>query len=363
MDLCRTGAIAAGMLALLATTPALAQQDLRLPAGETFTHPHSHIVIPAEVGGQVRTRAYAYAEDYLDMGINFDSARPGESLSVYVFRNTNGSVPLWFAQAQAALEVREELRAPVLQGGVIAFVPPGQANASGLRAVYAPGSGPFRSTGLALFGSGEWYVKLRATSVSRTPEELSTWMAEVLGSLQVPTGDAPAVVPMTDCANRLRFRGTSRDVRGDNAGASVLMGLVAGLAAARREAGEGEEGTADAAPEAPVTWCRDRVVAPAQTVYRADEADDAYLLAVGDNGNAFRVAPDGLGALLAEDAEDAANQYSVVLVMAGRNINFPPQDRMPAPARVLDLLENNRAVGSVNTWGDDSTININSGAL
>ena len=341
-------------MVVLASAPGLAQEgQTRIAAGAPFTHPHSGIVIPETLGGIDRSAARAYAEDMLDMSIAFDE--PGEALTVYVFRNTNGSVPLWFAQAQAGLTSRAGFERARLAFAPDAFTPPNQPAASGLRAVYAPDNDDWQSSGLALFEVDGWYVKVRASSRTRSPDAMLTWLDEITGALGLPAGDAPAAALVEDCADDLRFRGNSRDVRSDAAG-SLLSSLFGSAIAAQVRSGEIE------AEAVPITWCRDSALEQTQVAYRANGSDDSYLLALGDNGNAISVTPDGIGALLAED-EDEDPRWSLSLVMAGRTLNLTPQDRLPRPRRVMQLLESESFIGSVATWGDDNAMQINADAL
>ena len=347
---CMTGAVLAAGLMLCA--PASAQTTIR--AGEAYTHPHSGIVIPATLGGIDRSAANTYADDFLDMSIGFEV--PGEALTVYVFRKTNADVPVWFAQAQAGLQSREGFENARLAFAPEAFTPPGQPNASGLQAVYALSHDGWQSTGLALFEVDGWYVKIRSSSRSRSPEATLGWLDDVIGALGLPEGDAPVAVPVEDCADELRFRGNSRDVRGDGM-ASVLGSLLGSAVSAQVQSGEIE------AESVPVVWCREAVLEPTQVAYRANGSTDSYLLALGDNGNAVRVAPDSIGALLAEEGGDEPMRWSLGLVTAARTINITPQDRLPRPRRVMQLIDRNSFVGSVSTWGDESDIQIDADAL
>lgn len=338
--------LAAGLFALVAQTAA-AQQDITLQAGADYTHPHSGIRVPAVLAGQMRTAAGSYAEDMLDVGLNFDDETSVEALSIYVYRRTNGSVPLWFAQAQSVIEHRSSYADPELVAPPANFVPPGTTAASGLRAIYRTGAESGRiSTGLALFAHGDWYVKLRATSATRSPEDLGRWMDEALAQLQVPQPPVAerAVAPIADCQALLRFRREARDAPGEAADL-VVDGMMSGLFAGAI--------TAQVRERPPVVWCRDAVLAPDRIVYRPDNADDSYLLALGDNGQAVLVGQE-LRIEGISPRRRAGPRYTVRFMTAARDINFVSQDRLPSPARVIELIETNRAMSTRTTWGEDS---------
>lgn len=235
------------------------------------------------------------------------------------------------------------------------FALPGDpAGRTGIRAIYLPGEGAhFRSTGIAMFRAGDWYVKLRASSRTRDAATLGGWMTEVLGALVVPAklaGD-PAAAPVEECANRLEFPVAAQDAPADLA--SSLVSAVMGLTIAEAES-EPEEGDA-----VPVVWCRDRTMDGFQAVFRPDAATDRYLLAFGDNGNAIMVAPDAGAALLGiEDgnASPPAARFTATLITAQKDVLFVAQDRLPSPERTVSLINGGRTSSSYNTWGKDKTV-------
>ncbi|WP_271079378.1 hypothetical protein [Aurantiacibacter sp. MUD61] len=347
-------AAALALSGAMLSVPAAAQQSISLAADEAYVHPHSEITVPPSLGGLQRTRINEYAENALDLGMNFASADNGQVLSVYIFRNTNGSLPLWFAQAESVIAMHPNFDEPDVSIAPRSFALPGSDTASGLLAVFEPGAGsPMRSTGVAMFAVGDWYVKLRASSVMRTSDGLLHWMESALAELQLPAHEAVAATPIADCENELRFRGRSRDVRGDaadNVVNSLLGGLLQGLVAERQaEAG-------------PVAWCRDSQLEIGQAVYRANESENSYLLALGDNGNAVHVAPQLRVEGISPDSEND-EAFSLTLHRAAEDVMLVSQDRLPSPRRVIDLLDNNRITSSRNTWGDDRTVTVRSGEL
>ena len=350
----KLGALALG---LALATPVAAQQAIPLDPGEAYTHPHSGIGVPAELGGFPRTTIVDYASDALDVGMNFENADRSQVISVYVFRNTNGSVPLWFAQAQEAIESQDHYDNPEIVISPEAFAPAGQEATSALRVVYEPGPrNGSRSTGIAMFAVGDWYVKMRASSATHTPDGLSHWMETAIAELQLPEHDAAAAAPITDCDDRLRFRGQARDFEADEVG-SAVTGLLGSLLGAQLR---DELSDPDAEP---AVFCRDSALEPTRIVYRANGSETAYLLALGDNGNSISVSPDSLSGLLGDDVTDEEDvPYAIRLITAGRTYNLVAQDRLPSPRRVMDLLDNNRIAGSATTWGEDRGVEVNMGS-
>ncbi len=261
--------VATATALLVAATPAAAQQPLPLKAGKAWEHKHSGIGVPATLGGLQRDAGMAYASDDLDVGLSYTERNAAESLSFYVFRNTNGAVPVWFAQAQWGIEKRDTFGNPPLAIAPAAFVPPGQHTASGLRAVYAPKSGSYRSTGVLLLPVGDWYVKIRASSQSRAPEELASWMDSVLAEIDWPRDIAAAAAarPVTPCAEPLRFEAEAADASGDDLTAEALGVALMSSAA-------GDDSIAKE-PAPTLQWCRDRQLDGNVATYRADGSTTA----------------------------------------------------------------------------------------
>ena len=104
--------ILAFLVVLLAVAPSAAQQPLPLDPGKAWKHKHSGIIVPATLAGTPRDRGMTYAPDELDLGLSFVVGDAAESLTVYIFRNTNGAVPVWFSQAQWGIEHRGNFGAP-----------------------------------------------------------------------------------------------------------------------------------------------------------------------------------------------------------------------------------------------------------
>ena len=350
--------------ALVTGASAHAQQALTLKAGKAWKHKHSGIAVPATLAGTPRTGGNAYAADDLDVSLGFTIGDAAESLSFYIFRNTNGAVPLWFSQAQWAIENRGTYGNPAVAVAAQSFIPPGQTTASGLKAIYEPKAGSYRSTGVAMLPVGECYVKIRASSQSRSPAELSQWMDAALVQIIWPKKIAAAAeaAPVADCPTLLAFPIAAQDAP-KNGGADLMTGLL-GMAAAQSKTKAKPTPESVAALSA-VRWCRDVGVGSNATVYRQNADTDHYLLAMGDNGNGIWVGPDPGAKVIAMTEKDkhAESRYSITAVTAAQNISFVAQDRLPSPQRVIEIVAANRRITTVPTWGKNKSIGVNSNAL
>jgi hypothetical protein len=348
----------AAFLALTLAAPSWAQGELTVEAGKPWTHAHSGITVPATLGGNALTKVRAYAQDELDVSLSFEPDGAQDFIAFYIFRNTNGAAPVWFAQAQSAIEARKTFGTLTLVDPPHSFALPGQTVTSGLRAIYAPQDGaPFTSTGVALVPVGNWYVKVRASSQRRSPAELGVLIDSVIAQIQWPAQAAPALpaLPVIPCAVPLTFDKKSKDVRSD--------GLNDILGAALMSAVAGDDSIKKESPTVPIQWCRDHRINDGIASYRQGDTKNGYLLALGDNGNGMWVGLSPMNAVMAVIARKKAKpDYGLTLHTAAQDINFIAQDRLPSPERAIEILDANQRGSTVTTWGKDRQVEINSGS-
>ena len=348
------------MAAMSIAMPAAAQEELQIDENAVWEHPHSGIAFPVSLGELQRAKVTQFAPDYLNLGFSYREGNDPDELSVYIYRNTNGGVPVWFEQARTSVEVRDIYAEPQLAFGTEQYAWPGAETWQGLRAVYStPDSTYSTSTGIALFSVKGWYVKMRATSGKKTATELAQFMDAALAELTPPAAEfaQSPMVPVEECAEQLKFRKKAKDAKVDGA-ASMLSALLGGIVADKvQERAESDE------PSEAVEWCRDAKLTPMQVAYRANASTDSYLIALGDGGLAVSVAPDTSAALLDAKSKNKKASYSVVVITDTQRINYVPQNRMPSLDRVMEIINVNRRTSTVSTWGDDSSIELNSNAL
>ena len=339
-------------------TPAQAQRALEIESDAAWEHPHSGIEVPATLAGLPRNRGTEFAPDFLNVGFSFRDGEDVEEISLYIYRDTNGGVPVWFEQARRGIEGRDIYADPKLAFAIEQYGWPGNDAWQGQRAVYdTPDSTYSTSTGLVLFSVDGWYVKMRATSATRSASELRDWIDTAFGELTAPMSEfrQEPVIAVTDCEEKLSFK-KAKDAKTDGA-SSLVNALLGGMISEKVTEKRVEEG-----PGPAVAWCRDSSLSGMQVAYRADASTDSYLIALGDSGMGVSVAPD-LGAALLSDKPSKKKSYSITVITEAQRINFVPQNRLPSLQRVLEVINANRRVSATSTWGDDSKVEINSDAL
>ncbi|WP_394730554.1 hypothetical protein [Altererythrobacter sp. GH1-8] len=348
-----------GAVAIASAQPALAQRVLEIDPETVWEHPHSGIKVPTELGGLPRGRVTEFTPDYLNLGFSFRVDDQPDEISLYIYRNTNGGVPVWFEQARKGIELREIYAGPELVYEIAPYAWPGQEGWVGLRAFYdTPNSDYASSTGVALFSVNGWYVKVRVTSKTRSAADLSLWVDTALREVMLPELTAPQAAPdpISDCAEKLEFKKKAKDATVD--GASSIINALLGSVAAEKLADDDE-----AEQSEPVIWCRDGQLSPMQVAYRANASTDSYLMALGDSGIGVSVAPDSGAALMAGASGGAAKSYSIALITDNQQINFVPQTRLPSFKRVMEIINANRRVSATSTWGEGNKIELSPGAL
>lgn len=336
-------------------TPAAAQQAeaLKVPAGKPYKHKLSGLRLPATLAGAPRIKALTIGEDLLDVSASYESPDRAELLSLYVYRQASGALPVWFDRARWAIENRPDVYGqPVAAVGAPSFVPPGQPAASGLIAAYTLNKPPYRSTGVAILPFGQWLVKLRYSSKTLESASLVTAMRKALAELEWPreVPPAPAASPVADCPTPLALSGEANPATAH--GAAALMAAVMGLAV------DADAQTQDAPRAQPaVVWCRDATALNAGGVYRPDGATDRYLIALSDAGRGIFVQPDAASALLAK-SDPVPPSWSVAYIDLNVITNYDAQDRLPPPAQVVEHIVRGPATSRVNTWGKNRSIEI-----
>lgn len=343
---------------MLLASPALARQEpapIAARDGQAFKHKHSGFSFPPTLIGLSRTQGLEVVAPQLDLFFHYRADDESEEISVYVYRMTSGSVPLWFDVSRSVVEARKETGSKAAWGPPAAFTPPGQANGSALQLGWTITGSRLRSTTLTLIPMGEWLVKIRHSSMAHEVASLQRRTAEAVAALGWPKriAAAPDAAAIVACTDTLVLSGEAKPVKQSGAGTLVeaLLAQMAGNPTDRKKA-------ANPMKEAPLTWCADRMADSPVGLYRPQGTRDRYLLSLSDSGIAIRAEPSAASALLADTQQPA---WSVTLLTAAKAYNFARRDRLPLPGQIDAILKEN-PLSSVSTWGDRQ-ISLDSGAM
>jgi hypothetical protein len=208
-------AIAAGILlwAAPATAQAPGPKPIDVAADAPWLHANSGMTFPLTLAGFSRTMVREYEAPQLDV-IGTWTRGDEEELSVYVYRSTAGSVPVWFDRATWAIESRGLYGQTTPAQVPAAFRAPGAAVDSGLIASWTT-EGRYKGTGVAILPLGDWLVKLRFSSTSRDGAGAAAVLREAVAGLGWPATipAAPIAAPVPTCATPIGFKGEAKSAR------------------------------------------------------------------------------------------------------------------------------------------------------
>ena len=333
-------------LAIAFAAPAAAQQTK--PVAHDYKHPHAGITLPSTLGGVPLAKQQDLYDNSLDTLIEYSDENYNTVATIYIFRNTSGTVPIWFDRAQAYLETNSRYGTLSPGSDFRNFTPPGQQNASGLRVTYATPQKVqgFTSTSIMLMPVNDWYVKVRLSSKQLDAAGLDALADTILGQISLPAkiDAAPVATAIAACSDSIAFNKNAKPAKQskDDMMMSAILGGI-GEAVQDEKMKKGEK------IPPPATWCRDSSSTGVLGVYRADGSKTHYLLGLGDAGRAVSHGQDELGALVKKS--DKTN-YSVTLIAPDRNLTYPPLSGLASPDQLYQYLEKAQPISAMGTWGD-----------
>ncbi|WP_324807099.1 hypothetical protein SH584_11155 [Sphingomonas sp. LY29] len=332
---------------------AVAPGPIPVRGDSPYRHKPSGITLAANAAGFFRVKVTSFDANELNVAIDYRSADGGDFVTLYIFRNVTGGIGPWFDRARRSLEANPRVGRASLAGPVAAFAPYGQRVAGALKANYALTNSQFRSTSIALTGTPEWYVKVRASSTTRTPEQLSQIVDAAFGAVSWPRqAQLQPVTEVADCQTPLAPSGPAKPAPPDSS--ALLMSALGGAVSMEAKS------KAQVAPAAPAIWCREPGGSPNATVYRPDGATDRYLLAINDAGIGAVVGRDELASLM---STAKTPRYSVQMMMMDRNEGLGAFASLPPATQAMQLVESGKIVFSSTTWGKGSRISIDAGSI
>lgn len=334
--------LTAALLALACAAPATAQtqRTIAAPSGAGWKHAQTGITLPASVLGIARDAITDSSQSEIDTAAAYGNGTP-TTVTIYIFRPALASVPVWFDRSETQIMVRDTYANPTASGPATSFVPPRSVASSGLRRVYVPGRGPYKSTGLAMMPVGEWLVTIRISSQQLDAPALDAAMTEVIAALGWPGGgkDSLAAAPVAPCGAPLGYAKNAK-LNAPDMGNALLGAMLATV----------QPDPKDVAKAGPVTWCREGEATAQFGAYRANAGGDGYVIAMGDAGVVIDVMRG-----LALDKGDPG--YRLNLELLDRTLIYPSFDKLPAPAAAIAAVTGNNPVSSSVRGSKNITIN------
>jgi hypothetical protein len=341
-------------MALSSGQPAAAQATpIEIGESAIWRQDDARFTLPPTLDGLVRTQIVDYGDRRLDVSATYREAADGTYATVYLFRPAIADAAMWHERALLSIRPHETLGDPDHgSADTVAVVLPGEEVSTALLTVMPLTGKDWRSTGLAVFQLRDWLVKVRMSSPTLAPAELSAKLQSLVAALEHPKPDPSQgpLAPMAACADALKFKSARRAGKPDM-GATLLLGALAGLG--QNGAEEDDEAPAlEALP--PNAFCRDEASKDAYGVYRRGGATDSYTITVGDAGVSVGVHQNSLTGLLGgNDAED----YWVTLSNPYETATYRGFRSMPKPEQVIDVINGESPV-SRTSRGDDGNATI-----
>lgn len=288
----------------------------------------------------------------LDLGIDYRSDSTKDEITFFLFRRVTGDVSLWLDRIGKVVMGQDRLGQVSLALPPSPIVTPG--GAAGLGVVYALSGKDLKATGAAVFASADWYVAIRATSPTKSPEDIKRWMTNAAASFRWPADQQPLAVPAP-------IQACSKSVGGsDKARAHVppLSALLVEAALAHNVESAQKQKLPDELKTG--TWCVDSDLSPMASVYRRPDQRNSYFLATADAGRGYSVSAEPLMSALDPAVGES---YFVRWIDLNHVDGYAAFDRLPSPALVENFVKDRPYAFRATTWGNGSNITFNSNVV
>jgi len=221
-----------GLFVALALPASAEPQEVEIAAETDWKHQWTPMRFPASLGDFKRDRIYQFQERESDISANYlDPA--GNLLSLYIYRPGLAEPAIWHDRALVSLGANDVMFGSNESGAGIqgkrsaSFPPTGSKIESGLLTVLTS-KGAFRSTGVAIYSSGDWLIKVRLSSRGLDPEGLETLLREVLLALpEMPDYSEQKAYLIEPCLDTVEYTAAER-LKNEGAGTGSLATVLNG---------------------------------------------------------------------------------------------------------------------------------------
>lgn len=346
------------LAAIVIASPVSAATDLKFDPNKRWEHKPTGIVLLPTLGAVKRNRLAWFSAPDVDVAGEYWSGDDNDTVTIYLYRNVSGDVPMWFDRARFYILNLPEKYGAVTPTGVRAFTPRGTTVTSGLMETYQLSKNG-RSSALAVLPFNGFYAKFRATSKTRDLAGVEALLLEAVNTFDwsSKTKQRPAIT-IADCATPLAARGPAKQLEGED---RMMAGLLGGLFAQ-----VGKQVIKGKPLPPPPTYCRE----PGQSslsygLYRADSDVEHFTLAVHDGGRAINVGRNGLTELVkreiaeSDGKKDDQPRYTVNFVQLDKVETYSDFASLPLPGQAVEQVEKTRPVSTAGTWGkEDKKVTI-----
>ena len=333
--------LALGIAAVFPASAYAAAEDIEIAPEASFVHQQTGISLPAMIGEAERDRLIDYSEGSRNnIGTTYVGPDGRTITSIYLYRpaitdiSLTTDVVMSFISSQHTPEKGAELTP-------VAFAPQGREIADSLMVTFdVTAQGQYPVGGVALVPFDDWLIKVRISSDLYSAKTLPALIRETVQKLRFPKPQqaAPAAGSIGACTTRMTFNSaTLIDAQVDGVMASALGLMLFSM------------GKNDESDTAAVQWCRDDSVGH-DRVYRQDEAQDRYVVALTDSGNYLEVGSP-IASLLAELNGDLQGSVPLLFSTSDRTSLLGVASALPHPDDVDGLLDGAQPLASTDRAG------------
>jgi hypothetical protein len=314
-------------LVLSFSLPAFAKTAINVPETASWQHARSQIILPPKLAGLKRVSISDNSASELDLSIQYENA---DSVgTIYLYRPYWNDVGVWFERSEQGLLANKALGNVVaMENAATNFARPGGSVTSGLYRVYAASGDKYKTTALAIFPVGHWFVKVRYSSSNSDPAITQAKLLEMIAKIRVPAtaseGTIPQSIPV--CASAVKWK-KAKVIKPDMVGVMVTGVTFTELMKL------GKSDFLDL-PNA----CRDGAPTEFYTVYRDAKDDNNVVMVAGDAGYSVQV----MEALLSN------KEYWAVASDQAQHMLLPTFTKMPAPELLFKVAASGQTIASIN---------------
>lgn len=331
------------LASLAAAAPVAAQTEQAVEPTADWQHSKTDLRLAPQIDEFTRDRVVFFDDAGYNLGATYQDESTGTTASFYLYRVGVESLPIWADRATTVIGLGKTLGKvdqTSAESGV--FVP---ANGNGVKSGYAwaaPVSGTdFTSTVLLMYSNDGWLVKLRMSSRTLSPSQITARAERFLANVPtgLPTSDAPPFVPIEDCRDKLNITKAGKMVPLDIS--SILMLSAVMSAASERSEKELALSERDAS-----VWCRESTN-DTYSAYRENGSPAGYTVAFGNSG--FVASVDYF------DVGSPAEPPKGYLIFTSDGITkslLPPFDQLPPIEQLVTVPGRTQPVSTIDVRPD-----------